>query len=142
MTIGHKGAVWSAKLSLDTARAVTGSADFTAKVWDTYSGDALHSFPHNHIVRSVDISPSATQIVTGDQTKKIRIFDLSRPDADPRFLNAPGSDSAHEKIVKSVVWLPDGNQIVSGGEEGKVQSVASLPFLVSGFSNPSIVGGI
>lgn len=123
--LGHKGAVWSAKLSLDTARAVTGSADFTAKVWDTYSGEVLHSFPHNHIVRSVDISPSSTQLVTGDQTKKIRIFDLSRPDADPRFLNVAGSDLAHEKTVKSVVWLPDGKQIVSAGEDGKVQFVLS-----------------
>lgn len=29
-TAGHKGAVWSTKISLDTSRAVTGSADFTA----------------------------------------------------------------------------------------------------------------
>jgi serine-threonine kinase receptor-associated protein len=28
--LGHKGAVWSTKISLDTSRAVTGSADFTA----------------------------------------------------------------------------------------------------------------
>ncbi len=27
---GHKGAVWSSKISLDTSRAITGSADFTA----------------------------------------------------------------------------------------------------------------
>lgn len=30
--LGHKGAVWSSKISLDTSRAVTGSADFTAYV--------------------------------------------------------------------------------------------------------------
>lgn len=28
--LGHKGAVWSTKLSPDAARAVSGSADFTA----------------------------------------------------------------------------------------------------------------
>ncbi len=30
--LGHKGAVWSSKLSPDTARAASGSADFTACV--------------------------------------------------------------------------------------------------------------
>ena len=56
-TSGHKGAVWSSKLSLDASRAVTGSADFTAKIWDCNSGEALHTFSHGHIVRSVALSP-------------------------------------------------------------------------------------
>lgn len=30
--LGHKGAVWSGKLSEDGSKAVTGSADFTASV--------------------------------------------------------------------------------------------------------------
>ncbi|KAL4074506.1 WD40-repeat-containing domain protein [Scleroderma yunnanense] len=104
--LGHKGAVWSTKLSSDTSRAVSGSADFTAKVWDTYSGQPLHSFPHNHIVRTVAISPNSNHIITGGQEKKVRIFDLQKPDAQPSLLCDNGSTS-HDGTVKSVVWFGD-----------------------------------
>jgi len=118
--MGHKGAVWSSKLSPDTSRAVTGSADFTAKVWDTYTGEVLHSFPHNHIVRTVAISPTSTYILTGGQEKRVRMFDLSRPDTPPDFLVEPNSDNAHEGTVKSVVWIGD-HTGVSAGEDGYIK---------------------
>ncbi|KZP20885.1 WD40 repeat-like protein [Athelia psychrophila] len=117
--LGHKGAVWSTKLSPDSARAATGSADFTAKIWDTYSGDVLHSFPHNHIVRSVALSPTSSHLLTGGQEKKVRIFDLSRPDAEPDFLNE-GGPTAHDGMVKSVVWVGD-HTGVTAGEDGLVK---------------------
>jgi len=117
--IGHKGAVWSTKLGLDASRAATGSADFTAKIWDSYSGQMLHSFPHNHIVRSVALSPNASHLLTGGQEKKVRIFDLARPDAEPEFLCDNGPLS-HEGTVKSVIWI--GEHIgVTGGEDGKIK---------------------
>ncbi|KAF8964019.1 WD40 repeat-like protein [Flammula alnicola] len=106
--LGHKGAVWCTKLSLDGSRAASGSADFTAKVWDTYSGNCLHSFPHNHIVRSVLC-----------QEKKVRIFDLNRPDAEPDFLYDAGPLS-HDGTIKSVVWVGD-HTGVTAGEDGKVK---------------------
>lgn len=31
-----------------------------SKVWDTYSGEALHTFQHAHIVRTVALSPQVT----------------------------------------------------------------------------------
>ena len=135
--LGHKGAVWSTKLSLDSSRAASGSADFTAyvislllhsivlircqsrKVWDTYSGNCLHSFPHNHIVRSVSLSPQASHLLTGGQEKKVRIFDLNRPDAEPDFLCDNGPLS-HEGTLKSVVWVGD-HTGVTAGEDGRIK---------------------
>ncbi|KAF7440808.1 hypothetical protein PC9H_001156 [Pleurotus ostreatus] len=117
--LGHKGAVWSSKLSLDSSRAASGSADFTAKVWDTFSGKQLHSFPHNHIVRTVALSPTSQHLLTGGQEKKVRIFDVGRPDADPDFL-LDGGTLSHDGMVKSVVWVGDHTGI-SAGEDGYIK---------------------
>ncbi|KAF8352371.1 serine/threonine kinase receptor associated protein [Amanita rubescens] len=126
--LGHKGAVWSAKLSGDASRACD------RKVWDTYSGDALHSFPHNHIVRTVSISPDSKRLLTGGQEKKVRIFDLNKPEAEPDFL-FDNDLQTHEGVIKSVVCI-DEQFGVSAGEDGKIkwwdlrnrQNVATIPF--------------
>jgi WD40 repeat protein len=109
------------------------------KIWDTFSGAALHSFPHNHIVRSVAFSPTASHLLTGGQEKKVRVFDLRRPDAEPDFLRGAGGTTAHEGTVKSVVWINEWNG-VTAGEDGSVKYV---PFLVdtSQVVNPIPVDG-
>jgi len=119
--IGHKGAVWSTKLSADTSKAATGSADFTAKVWDAYAGTVLHSFPHNHIVRTVAISPNASHLLTAGHEKKIRLFDLAKPEAEPSFLCRTGSDLSHDGTIKSVVWDRARAMAVSAGEDRVVR---------------------
>ena len=86
---------------------------YCSKIWDTYSGQPLHSFPHNHIVRSVAISSS--HLLTGGQEKKVRIFDIGKPDAEPDILSEGGGQS-HDGTIKSVVWY-DENTGVSGGED-------------------------
>ncbi|KAG5645807.1 hypothetical protein DXG03_005148 [Asterophora parasitica] len=95
--LGHKGAVWSTKLSPDSSRAATGSADFTA----------------------VALSPTSSHLLTGGQEKKVRIFDLGRPDAEPDFLYDSGVLS-HDGMVKSVVWIGE-HTGVTGGEDGKIK---------------------
>ncbi|KAG5234260.1 transducin family protein [Salix suchowensis] len=53
---GHKGAVWSCCLDTNALLAASGSADFSAKLWDALTGDELQSFEHKHIVRACAFS--------------------------------------------------------------------------------------
>lgn len=82
---GHKGAVWGVALNQDASRAATGAADFTGKVWDAVSGEELHSFQHNHIVKSVNFSKDSALLATGSNEKLVRIFDLNKTDASRVF---------------------------------------------------------
>ncbi|CAO3630501.1 unnamed protein product [Mucor fragilis] len=113
---GHKGAVWSARLSRDSEKAVTGSADFSAKVWDTHNGQELHSFVHNHIVRAADFNEDSTKILTGGKEQKLRIFDLYRPEAPPMELQG------HEGMIKAVVWdETHRHTVLSAGDDATVR---------------------
>ncbi|KAJ6711737.1 EUKARYOTIC TRANSLATION INITIATION FACTOR 3 SUBUNIT I [Salix purpurea] len=116
---GHKGAVWSCCLDTNALRAASGSADFSAKLWDALTGDELQSFEHKHIVRACAFSEDTHLLLTGGFEKILRIFDLNRPDAPPREVdNSPGS-------IRTVAWLHSDQTILSscadiGGVSGKI----------------------
>lgn len=59
-------------------------------------------------------------MLTGGQEKKIRLFDLNRPDADPIFVGKNGE--THEGVIKSVLWIGDWGG-VSGGDDGLIKLV-------------------
>jgi serine-threonine kinase receptor-associated protein len=71
------------------------------------------------------MSPMASHLLTGGQEKKVRIFDLGRPDAEPDFLGDRGTLS-HDGTVKSVVWVGE-HTGVTAGEDGLVKLVLPLP---------------
>ncbi|MFS7900261.1 putative transcription factor WD40-like family [Helianthus anomalus] len=104
---GHKGAVWSCCLDKNALRAALVSADFSAKLWDALTGDVLHSFDHKHIVRACSFSEDTHFLLTGDFEKKLRIFDLNRPDAPPREIeHSIGS-------ARTAAWLHSDQTILS-----------------------------
>ncbi|CAM0951161.1 unnamed protein product [Alopecurus aequalis] len=104
---GHKGAVWSCCLDTNALRAASGSADFSAKVWDALTGDELHSFEHKHIVRACAFSKDTHLLLTGGMEKILRVYDLNRPDAAPKELaKSPAS-------VRTVAWLHNDQTILS-----------------------------
>lgn len=83
---GHKGAVWGVALNSEATKAASGAADFTGKVWDAITGEELHSFQHNHIVKSVNFSKDSNLLATGSNEKLVRIYDLNKPEAGSEFL--------------------------------------------------------
>ncbi|KFQ36127.1 Serine-threonine kinase receptor-associated protein, partial [Merops nubicus] len=109
--LGHKGAVWGATLNADATKAATAAADFTAKVWDAVSGDELLTLAHKHIVKSVDFTQDSNYLLTGGQDKLLRIYDLSKPEAEPDVV------SGHTSGIKKALWSSDDKQILSADDK-------------------------
>ena len=120
-----QGAVWECILNDAATIAATASADFTACVWNSITGDELHRFGHGHIVRTLQLAHTKQQLLTAGacpapgcccppgstctlpecklqragRESKLRIFDLERPEAAPTvlegFLDQPRSICLH-----------------------------------------------
>ncbi|KAF4555743.1 WD domain-containing protein 30 [Elsinoe fawcettii] len=118
--LGHKGAVWASRLSSDASLAVTGSADFSAKIWDTYSGECVQSIPEAHIVRAVAIHAAGRgKVATGGMEKRVKIWDLGREGGE--FVEV--GKGVHKGTVKSLVFGrgEGGLDLVSAGDDGVVR---------------------
>ena len=65
---GHSAAITSAAFSPDGSRAVTGSQDNTAKLWDAATGKEILSLPgHTQEVTSVSFSPDGRNVLTSSR---------------------------------------------------------------------------
>jgi len=115
---GHKGAVWGAALNIEATRAVTCSADFSAKVWDAITGDELLELKHRHIVRAADWSQDSATLVTGGKEAKLRVFDMNQPEVEPRILLGHGEG----KTIKVVRYMPESpSTLLSAGEDKTIR---------------------
>ncbi|CAH0563878.1 unnamed protein product [Brassicogethes aeneus] len=109
---GHKGAVWGVALNSEATRAASGAADFSCKVWDAVSGEELHNFQHNHIVKSVRFSSkNSNLLVTGSNEKLVRIFDLNNPEASPEVF------TGHTAGIKHALFFRDDTQLISCADD-------------------------
>ncbi|KAK3941976.1 WD40-repeat-containing domain protein [Diplogelasinospora grovesii] len=131
--LGHKGAVWQARLSPDSSTAATASADFTAKVWDTHTGELLYVLQHNHIVRAIAYPfDNSGMLATGGFEKKLRIFDLLGHKPPSPSPSNPGpvapviieasrafeiGEGTHKDPIKFVIWAMDPNVLVTASSD-------------------------
>lgn len=140
--LGHKGAIWQARLSADSDLAATASADFSAKVWNTRTGEDLVTLKHDHIVRAVAFPPGPFPrlLATGGYEKKLRIFDLSHLTSSSSSTGpvevglAHGNghseqlhsyeigQGVHQGTIKSIVWSEnDPNTLITAADDKKIR---------------------
>jgi serine-threonine kinase receptor-associated protein len=117
------------------------------KVWDTHTGECLHTLQHAHIVRAVafPIQLNPQVLATGGMEKKLRIFDLTRseqsnnnngssPTSAQQPSNGTGGDGpsgamtsyeigpgVHGGTIKSVIWNQDYNILTTAAEDRKIR---------------------
>lgn len=112
---GHKGAVWGVALTQNANLAASGAADFSAKLWDARYGEVVHTFEHEHIVKSVNFSADDSLLLTASNEKLIRVFDLNKPEAGPveKF-------PAHTSSIRHAVFLHNA-RIASVSDDGTLR---------------------
>ncbi|KAG1812186.1 WD40-repeat-containing domain protein [Suillus subaureus] len=127
---GHENCVRSVAISPDDKRIASGGDDQTIIIWDVETKQKVFSLlvKHTGRVRSVCFSPSGKRLASGSNDFKVVIWDaetgasrwtkLASGSLD-RTIKVWRTDNAelilqiaHQDGVRSVVWSPDGQQVV------------------------------
>ncbi|EHB01677.1 Serine-threonine kinase receptor-associated protein, partial [Heterocephalus glaber] len=105
--LGHKSADWGTTWNKEAIKA----ADFTAQVWDAVSGDELMTLNHKHIVKTPDFTQDSNYLLTGGQDKLLHIYDLNKPEAEPKEI------SGHTSGIKKALGCSEDKQILSADDK-------------------------
>jgi WD40 repeat protein len=110
--LGHTGKVTSVAFSHDGRQILTGSEDYTAKLWDTATGAELRTFRgHQSKINCIAFSPDGRRMVTGSWDKTVIIWDTASGEELHTF-------KGHAFEVSGVAFSPDGLKLLSGSGDG------------------------
>jgi WD40 repeat protein/DNA-binding SARP family transcriptional activator len=110
---GHRDIVWSASFNRDASKAVSASADGTARIWDLATSEST-PLRHPDEVASAVFSPGGQSVATAANDGVVRIWDVTsgRRRASIRLGGQP---------LLWVRYAPDGRRAVTAGEDGVVR---------------------
>jgi WD40 repeat protein len=133
--VGHTDIVWVANFSPDGTKVVTGSSDYTAKIWDVATGNLLKTLVgHTNIVWVANFSPDGTKVVTASSDNTAKIWDVATGNV---LFNLVG----HTESVYDANFSPDGTKVVttSFDDTAKIWDVATGNLLKTLVGHTNIV---
>jgi len=125
---GHTGAVWSVDIDRKSKYMLSGSGDFSARLWDARTGTQLCQWSHKTAVRCVEFSEDDQLflMVTDAVMKEIAKIFLYEMPADPRELSDKKPAlvleivSRGEGKITQATWGPLNKTILTANSDGSV----------------------
>ncbi|WP_424100358.1 caspase family protein [Moorena producens] len=112
---GHTDIVNDIAFSPDGKQILSGSDDNTVRLWDTETGQALHTFiGHTSSVTAIAFSPDGKQILSGSNDHTVRLWDTETGQALHTL-------EGHIDGVSAIAFSPDGKQILSGSKDNTMR---------------------
>jgi WD40 repeat protein len=123
---GHTSGVFAVAFSPDGKRALTGSFDNTARLWDATTGAPVATLEgHTGLVFGVAFSPDGKRALTGSFDDTARLWDAATGAAVAKL-------EGHTDSVHEVAFSPDGKRVLTGSDDktARLWSVYSAQDLV------------
>ncbi|HEV3259344.1 MAG TPA: protein kinase [Gemmataceae bacterium] len=107
----HQGPVWAVAFSPDGKTVLTGSADYTARLWEARTAKPLGPpLQHRNRVTAVAFSPDGKTVLTGSSDATAQLWEA----ATGKTLGLP----IQHQLVTAVAFSPDGKTVLTGSENG------------------------
>jgi WD40 repeat protein/serine/threonine protein kinase len=117
---GHRHPVSALAFSPDGERLASASFDHNVKVWDTTTGDLLHTLLHTGAVECVAFSPDGRRLASAGEDKTVRLWDAT---TGREVLGLSG----HTSRCGCVAFSPDGGRLASASTDGTIRLWDATP---------------